>query len=121
MSITLNVTVENKGTALAGDEVVQLYLKPLNLSSIWLPRHPRKTLIDFQRVHDVAPGATAGLAFGLTSDSLALATESGDLSVVPGEYLLSVENGAGEVISKRQTIQGERPVVVAGFPTVPPA
>ena len=49
MSITLNVTVENKGTALAGDEVVQLYLKPLNLSSIWLPRHPRKTLASMLR------------------------------------------------------------------------
>ena len=102
-----------EGSELEGDEVVQLYLLP---KAVDVPRHPVKALIDFARVRSLAPGATREVAFELQREGLLLATEAGDLACVPGEYELSVEDGAGERLTHKLTVTGQQAVVVP-FPS----
>lgn len=51
-SITISVSVKNSGH-MTGDEVLMLYMSPKNID---LPQVPVKSLIDFQRVHDLSAG-----------------------------------------------------------------
>eukprot|EP01051_Picozoa_sp_SAG22_P028835 SAG22_NODE_10374_length_539_cov_0.522727_1_plen_128_part_00 len=115
---TLNVSVQNVGRQLQGDEVVQLFLVPKKVPL--LKQHPIKTLIDFVRLHDIGPQQTAHAVFEITQAQLLLATEDGHLASVPGVYELSVENGAGAVLVKSLAIAGEEWVVVVPFPAVAP-
>lgn len=64
-SVTANVTVRNEGQ-LAGDEVVQLYVKADSSRVI----RPLKTLKGFRRIH-LAPGASETVSFELKAEDLA--------------------------------------------------
>jgi len=81
-----SVTVTNTGK-LAGDEVVQLYLKFPDV-----PGAPIRALRGFQRVH-LEPGASQKVEFHLNPRDLNMVTEAGDIIVPQGKYTLSVGGG----------------------------
>ena len=116
-SLNISVQVANTGKRV-GDEVIQAYFLPSNLPGLKL--HPRKAMFDFVRVSDLQPGAKTTVSFSVSADSLLLATESGDLVREPGEYALSIEDGAGGELRVPLTVAGERKVVEP-FPAVPGA
>jgi len=80
------VTVTNTGKV-AGDEVVQLYLKfPA------VPGAPLKALRGFQRVH-LEPGASQEVKFELKPRDMSMVTELGEPIVPEGEFTLSIGGG----------------------------
>jgi beta-glucosidase len=81
-----DVTVTNTGK-LAGDEVVQLYLKfpPVNGA-------PQIALRGFQRVH-LDPGASQKVHFELKGRDLGMVTEDGRPIIAGGDYTLSIGGG----------------------------
>lgn len=84
--LDVSVTVTNTGK-LAGDEVVQLYLKFPDV-----PGAPIRALRGFQRIH-LDPGASQKLEFHLKPRDLSMVTESGDIIVAQGKYTLSIGGG----------------------------
>jgi beta-glucosidase len=78
--VTVSVPVRNTG-AVAGDEVVQLYLRDV-VSSV---TRPMKELCGFKRV-TLAPGASTTVAFSLDSSALALWDKDMKYVVEPGEF-----------------------------------
>lgn len=81
-STKLTVKVENTGR-LAGDEVVQLYMRPLDRRDC-----PALTLCDFRRVN-IEPGESAEVTFDITSGMLAtFSHETERMKVQPGRYQL---------------------------------
>ncbi|MET0309123.1 MAG: glycoside hydrolase family 3 C-terminal domain-containing protein [Sphingomonas sp.] len=82
------VTVKVRNTsAVAGDEVVQLYL-----SVPGDPAAPIRSLKGYERVH-LEPGETRSISFTLTPRELALASEDGRMRVTPAAYKLWVGGG----------------------------
>lgn len=53
--------------------------------------HPRKSLVAYQRLHAIAPGATATAQLNLTLGSLARVDARGNTVLYPGEYALMVD------------------------------
>ena len=84
--LSASVTVTNTGKV-AGDEVVQLYLKFPDVSGA-----PRLALRGFQRIH-LEPGASQKVEFHLSPRDLSMVTDAGDIIVAQGEYMLSVGGG----------------------------
>jgi beta-glucosidase len=84
--VDANVTVTNTGK-LAGDEVVQLYLKFPDVKGA-----PRIALRGFQRIH-LEPGASQKVEFRLSSRDLSMVTEAGDIIVAQGKYGISIGGG----------------------------
>ena len=80
------VKVTNTGKV-AGDEVVQLYLKFPDL-----PGAPIRALRGFQRVH-LAPGETRVVKFHLEQRDLSMVTQAGDRIIADGRYTVSVGGG----------------------------
>ena len=81
-----DATVTNAGNV-AGDEVVQLYLKfPDDKGA------PRVALRGFQRVH-LEPGATQKVHFDLKPRDLGMVTENGNPIIAQGDYTLSIGGG----------------------------
>ncbi len=81
-----SVTVTNTGKV-AGDEVVQLYLKFPEI-----PGAPIRALRGFQRIH-LDPGASQKVEFHLNSRDLSMVTDTGEIIVAQGKYTLSVGGG----------------------------
>jgi beta-glucosidase len=81
--LDVSVTVTNTGK-LAGDEVVQLYLKFPDV-----PGAPIRALRGFRRVH-LEPGASQKVAFHLERRDLSMVTDAGDIIVAQGKYTVSV-------------------------------
>ena len=81
-----SVTVTNSGK-LAGDEVVQLYLKFPDITGA-----PIRALRGFQRIH-LEPGASQKVHFELNPRDLSIVTEAGDIIVAQGKYTLSLGGG----------------------------
>ena len=79
-SVTVSVDVRNTG-AVAGDEVVQLYVRDV-VSSI---TRPVKELKGFRRV-TLQPGATTTVEFTLGKDAFAYWNEAMQYVVEPGEF-----------------------------------
>jgi beta-glucosidase len=85
-NVSAEVTATNKG-AVAGDEVVQLYLKfPA------VPGAPRIALRGFERIH-LEPGASKKVRFDLKPRDLGMVTEEGYPVVAQGDYTLSIGGG----------------------------
>jgi beta-glucosidase len=84
--LTASVTVTNTGKV-AGDEVVQLYLKFPDVAGA-----PRRALRAFRRIH-LEPGANQSVDFQLNPRDLSMVTEMGDIIVAEGEYTASVGGG----------------------------
>jgi beta-glucosidase len=83
-SIPIRVDVENTG-ALAGDEVIQLYVTDLEASA----PVPVRSLQGFRRVR-LQPGETATVSFTLTPRQLSLINEDLQRVVEPGGFEVSV-------------------------------
>ncbi len=84
--VNATVTVKNTGSV-AGDEVVQLYLKFPDVAGA-----PRIALRGFQRVH-LAAGESQQVHFELKSRDLSMVTETGQPIVAGGEYTISIGGG----------------------------
>ena len=80
------VTVTNIGKV-AGDEVVQLYLKFPQIMGA-----PRIALRGFERVH-LDPGASQKVHFELKARDLGMVTEDGNPIVAQGDYTISIGGG----------------------------
>jgi beta-glucosidase len=81
-----SVTVTNTGK-LAGDEVVQLYLKFPDVAGA-----PIRALRGFQRIH-LEPGANQKVEFHLSRRDLSMVTDQGDIVVAQGKYTVSIGGG----------------------------
>ena len=92
------VTVTNTGKV-AGDEVVQLYLKFPEV-----PGAPIRALRGFQRIH-LEPGASQKVDFRLNPRDLSMVTEAGDILVARGKYSLSI--GGGQPGTGAQSVSGD--------------
>ena len=80
------VTVANTGKV-AGDEVVELYLKFPELAGA-----PRLALRGFRRVH-LEPGASQKVEFQLNPRDLSMVTDLGNIIVAQGKYTISIGGG----------------------------
>jgi len=79
----LEATVKVKNTSSTeGDEVVELYLAPLEL-----PSNQRIKLVGFTRLH-LAPGAEKSVSIDVAGTSLETVTEDGTPKLLPGTYRL---------------------------------
>ena len=81
-----DVTVTNTGKV-AGDEVVQLYLKFPPVKGA-----PGIALRGFERIH-LDPGASQKVHFDLNPRDLGMVTEDGDPIVAEGDYTISIGGG----------------------------
>jgi beta-glucosidase len=82
----VDVTVANTGKV-AGDEVVQLYLKFPPVKGA-----PRVALRGFQRIH-IEPGASQQVHFDLKPRDLGMVTEEGDPIIAQGDYVINIGGG----------------------------
>lgn len=92
-AIPVEVTVRNTG-ALAGDEVVQLYLSHEQPASgradaAITPKAPIRSLAGFRRLH-LQPGESRRLSFNITPRQLSLIHDDGRRLVEPGWITLSL-------------------------------
>jgi beta-glucosidase len=85
-SLNAAVTVTNTGKV-AGDEVVQLYLKFPPVAGA-----PRIALRGFQRIH-LEPGESRQVHFDLKNRDLSIVTEIGQPIIAGGEYTISIGGG----------------------------
>ena len=93
-----SVRVTNAGRV-AGDEVVQLYLKFPDVAGA-----PVRALRGFQRIH-LAPGASRIVRFHLRPRDMSMVTEEGDIIVAEGTYTVSI--GGGQPGTGAPTVAGE--------------
>jgi beta-glucosidase len=84
--LNASVTVTNSGK-MAGDEVVQLYLKFPDV-----PGAPLRALRGFRRIH-LEPGASQKVDFHLSPRDLSMVTDLGNIIVAQGKYTLSIGGG----------------------------
>lgn len=97
--LLVSVEVENTGK-LAGDEVVQLYIKDLEASV----RVPHWQLNGVQRIH-LQPGEKARVEFTLTKRQFALIDEEGKCLLEPGVFRIYVGGQQPDERSKELTGQ----------------
>jgi beta-glucosidase len=84
--VSADITVTNTGK-LAGDEVVQLYLKFPSMKGA-----PRLALRGFERIH-LEAGASQKVHFDLKARDLGMVTENGDPIIAQGDYTVSIGGG----------------------------
>jgi beta-glucosidase len=102
--LSVDATVANTGKV-AGDEVVQLYLKFPQVKGA-----PRVALRGFQRIH-LEPGASQQVHFDLKPRDLGMVTEDGDPIIAQGDYAISIGGGQPDTnapgVSGHFHIQGQ--------------
>jgi beta-glucosidase len=84
--VPADVTVTNTGK-LAGDEVVQVYLKFPAVKGA-----PLIALRGFQRIH-LEPGVSQKVHFDLKDRDLSMVTEDGNPIIAQGDYTISIGGG----------------------------
>jgi len=103
-----SVTVTNTGK-LAGDEVVQLYLRFPDV-----PGAPLRALRGFQRVH-LDAGGSQNVEFQLDPRNMSMVTDAGDIVIPQGKYIVSI--GGGQPDTGAATVNG--PLQVNGQIVLP--
>ncbi len=102
--VDATATVTNTGKV-AGDEVVQLYLKFPSVAGA-----PRIALRGFQRIH-LEPGQSQQVHFALKNRDLSMVTELGQPIIAGGEYTVSIGGGQPDtgapVVTGHFAIQGQ--------------
>jgi beta-glucosidase len=95
-SVTVEGDVKNTG-AVAGDEVVELYLtQPKAFET------PLRVLAGLQRIH-LGPGESAHVSLTIDPRSLGQVNEKGTRVIVPGEYTVSLAGAQPQEASSVQT------------------
>jgi len=79
-SVDLSVNVRNTGKV-AGDEVVQIYLKNLE-ATVPVPKY---TIVGFKRIH-LQPGETRTVKFSVPSDAFSVINEDNRRVIIPGQF-----------------------------------
>lgn len=82
-SLSVSVTVKNKGNY-DGDEVIQVYSSNISGNK----NLPIRSLIGFQRIH-LKSGETKTVSFDIPVDHLYLVSDSEELKLIPGKYIIS--------------------------------
>ena len=102
--LDVSVKITNTGRV-AGEEVVQLYLKFPGI-----PGAPIRALRGFQRIH-LAPGQSRHVRFHLQRRDLSMVTETGEIIVPQGTYAVSVGGGqpgtGAPSVSGRFQVEGQ--------------
>ena len=102
--VSADVTVTNTGKV-AGDEVVQAYLKFPAVKGA-----PLVALRGFQRVH-LEPGASQKVHFDLKDRDLGIVTEDGNPIIAQGDYTISIGGGqpdtAAPAVTGKFHIEGQ--------------
>ncbi len=101
--VHVNCRVRNTGQV-AGDEVVQIYLRD-EAASFPIPRH---SLVGFRRVR-LAPGSETSLKFEIQPEQLACMDDNGRWLVEPGDFIVFAgggQPGTPGVQSARLTVTG---------------
>ncbi|OQO08204.1 hypothetical protein B0A48_06999 [Cryoendolithus antarcticus] len=84
---TVTATVRNTGR-IASDYVALLFLSSSNAGPT--PR-PKKSLVSYNRAHNIAPRGQQQVSLPLTLGSIARADVNGDLTIYPGDYQLALD------------------------------
>jgi len=71
--------------------------------------YPKKSLVSYKRLHNIAGGATGTATLNLTLASLARVDELGNKVLYPGDYSLQIDNNALATINF--TLTGEQAVL----------
>ena len=95
---TVSIDITNTGS-LAGDEVVQVYIRDLVASTA----RPRKQLCAFRRVKDIPAGGTVTVTLPLPRSAFELVNPAMQRVVEPGEFEIQV-GASSEDIRLKQTI-----------------
>lgn len=105
-------SVKNVGglASMTSDYVGLLFISSKNAGPA---PYPNKSLVSYARLHDVPVNGTLKLTLPLTLGSLARADENGDLTIYPGDYMISLDINAK--LSFNFTLKGE-PLVVDVLP-----
>jgi beta-glucosidase len=90
--LNASVTVANIGEV-AGDEVVQLYLKFPDV-----PGAPFRALRGFQRVQ-LQPGESRKVSFELKDRQLSMVTDAGDPIIPEGKYSVTIGGGQPNTVA----------------------
>ena len=102
--VDAEATVTNTGKV-AGDEVVQLYLKFPDVKGA-----PQIALRGFRRIH-LEPGASQRVHFELKNRDLGMVTEDGNPIIAQGDYTISIGGGQPDagtpVVTGRFQIEGQ--------------
>jgi beta-glucosidase len=102
--VDADVTVTNSGK-LAGDEVVQVYLKFPDVKGA-----PQIAVRGFHRVH-LEPGASQKVHFELKDRDLGMVTEEGNPIIAQGDYTISIGGGQPDtgapVVTGKFHIEGQ--------------
>ncbi|HEY3704216.1 MAG TPA: glycoside hydrolase family 3 C-terminal domain-containing protein [Terracidiphilus sp.] len=105
--VSADVTVTNTGKV-AGDEVVQAYIKFPAVKGA-----PLTALRGFQRIH-LEPGASQKVHFDLKDRDLGMVTEDGNPIIAQGDYIISIGGGqpdTGEpAVTGKFRIDGQIPL-----------
>ncbi|KAK0099268.1 hypothetical protein ONS95_006362 [Cadophora gregata] len=101
----MTAVVKNSGSR-TSDYVGLLFLSSSNAGPA--PR-PIKSLVSYDRLHDIPIDGKKTLHLPLTLGSLARADENGDLTIFPGEYLLTLD--IDQKIEFGFSLTGEKAVV----------
>ena len=94
--LSVKVDITNTGS-LAGDEVVQVYIRDLVASTA----RPRKQLCAFQRVKDIPAGSTVTVTLPLQRSAFELVNPAMERVVEPGEFEIQVGASSDDI---RQTL-----------------
>ena len=94
--LSVKVDITNTG-AMAGDEVVQVYIRDLVASTA----RPRKQLCAFRRVKDIPAGGTVTVTLPLDRSAFELVNPAMERVVEPGEFEIQVGASSDDI---RQTL-----------------
>jgi beta-glucosidase len=103
-SVKVSATVTNSGTR-TSDEVVQLYVKDLEASSV-VPHHDLRA---FERI-TLAPGESRTLDFTLTPRDLSLIDDRGKRVLEPGAFRITL--GGSQPDARSVALSGQAPLAI---------
>lgn len=105
-AITIKVNVENTGKV-AGDEVVQLYMRNAEVKTI---ARPEKELCGFKRVH-LAAGEKATVEFTFHANQIGYVDENNDFVVSPGKVETMIGSASDDIRVKGEfTVTGDKAI-----------
>lgn len=85
-------SVRNTG-ARTGDEVLQVYHRATDIGKVAHPL-PRRALVEFCRLSDIAEGGTATASFHLSDDMFKVVNQMGKRVMYPGKHDIIVSRGS---------------------------